>query len=405
MEILNISEEQLNNLFSEDATPIITQTPPPNNDGNDNSNNNDDGKSKNTIPTSINTDNSSNIPHINLEELENEDGVGDDKDKNKSKDNTDTTKKPEDTTKDDKGDNKNVDTDEIKSALKSTINHLIEKGIWKDFDGRDELDIDSETYAQLAAQQEEVKINEMFSELLDSTGDYGKAIINHIKNGGNPDEIIDIFKEQKQTEAIDTKTDDGKIAIVQKYYNEVIGWKPEKISKFIKTLVEDNSLEAESTEIEEKYNTYYQAKLKEIEFAEEQKKIQAKESRDKFVNTFKETLNSFGDLTDKEKKTIEKAVTEYNVKLPNGQKVNEFYVKFAEFQNDPKKFVKLAQFIVDHENYEKKKDLNAETKASKKAFTFIKNGAALSNKSGVSTPEKEKEQKQTGTDISKLFKK
>jgi hypothetical protein len=43
----------------------------------------------------------------------------------------------------------------------------------------------------------------MFEELLDSTGVYGKAIIGHIKNGGNPDEIIDIFKEQKALQSLD----------------------------------------------------------------------------------------------------------------------------------------------------------------------------------------------------------
>ncbi len=90
------------------------------------------------------------------------------------------------------------DVDQSKVILKNTVNFLIEKGIWQDFDGRDDLELDEETYAELAVKQDEARLTDKFNELVDSTGDYGEAIISHIKNGGNPDEIIDIFKEQKQ---------------------------------------------------------------------------------------------------------------------------------------------------------------------------------------------------------------
>jgi hypothetical protein len=87
------------------------------------------------------------------------------------------------------------------------------------------------------AEQDRLRVEGMFGELVDSTGPFGKAIIDFVKNGGNPDEIIDLFKEQKQVESISIENADGQKDIIKHYYSEVLGWKPEKIEKYLSGLI------------------------------------------------------------------------------------------------------------------------------------------------------------------------
>jgi hypothetical protein len=262
---------------------------------------------------------------------------------------------------------------EIKSVLSNTAKYLIEKGIWQDFEGSDTLEIDEETYAELAAKQTEEKVNSLFSELVDSTGDYGKAIITHIKEGGNPDEIIDIFKEQKQVQAIDTSTDEGKINIIGKYYSEILGWKPERVQKHLQRIIADEDIATEASEIEERYTEHYQEQLQQIENERTEQKTRMLERQKEFVTGIKNSLSET-EYSAKEKQLIESALL--NVKKTDKGPITDFNLKFAELQKDPKKLIDLVYYVMDQEGFKKRVNIKAETKVAEKTFSFIKGNSS-----------------------------
>lgn len=305
-----------------------------------------------------------------------------------------------------KTDEVEIDTNSIDEVLTNTVDYLIKSGKWVDFEGREDLKITQEVYADLAAKQDDYRLSQMFNELIDSTGDYGKAIINHVKNGGNPDEIIDLFKEQKQIQQIDTTTELGKQAKIEKYYSDILGWKPEKVEKTIKRLITDNEIESEFTDVSELYDQHFKDQLAKTEQAELERKEETKQRQAVFVNNIKSAIKENTTLTDNERRLIESSVLSFRHKLPDGQKVNDFYIKFAEKQADPKEYVDIVRFIMDKEGYLKSIKRAEETKANNKAFSFIKGGAAIAKVKSSPIEINENSRKvQQGTDFSFALKK
>lgn len=295
---------------------------------------------------------------------------------------------------------------EIANVLKNTVDYLIEKGLWVDFDGREDLEITQEIYQDLVQKQSQHTAFEIVNELIDGTGAYGKAIINHIKAGGNPDEIIDLFKEEKEIQQIDISTEQGKQLKIERYYKDVLGWKDEKVARFVKKLVEDNEIESEYKDVDNLYEEYYKERLAETEQVANQQKAEATRKQQLFVNSIQTALNEETSLSPQDKKLIASSILEFKHPLSNGQKVNDFYLKFAEMQADPKKYIKLVRYVMDTEGFEKQIQTKEETKAAKQTWNFVKGNQAtgkaktanvdINDKTGV---------KQQGTNFSFAIKK
>lgn len=357
MEIQNISPDALEALFGEDTK--TEQTPP--------THENEDKKEVTDSVVINQNDGYSGILNIDIDTLE-------DEEVNSTEEKTPAKPKKEEVPVVES----NLDT----TVLKNTVDFMIQKGYWKDFEGREDLDIDEETYAELASKQFESKLNESLSEILDSTGDYGKAIIAHVRDGGNPDDVIDIFKEQKEIQSIDTNTDNGKALMVSKYYSEILGWKPERVEKHLKRIIEDDDLDIESSEIEEKYNEYYQEQLQNIELEREQAKLQRLEGQQRFASSINETLTELN-YSDSEKRKITKALLDVK-KLPNGQVTTDFTLRFSEIQKDPKRLIKLVDYVMDEEKFINKIQKTSDTNAAAKSFNFIKGNSTASKSKGSS---------------------
>jgi hypothetical protein len=390
-QISNISPEQLDALFQD--VPTTTPT----------ANDLVVGKENPENPIVKNTQNS-DIPNIDFDALEKE---AEENDKKKTEVVVDDKTKQGDSKPEDKKDDAVVETSkEIKDVLKNTVDYLIKSGLWNDFEKREEIEFDEKTYAELAAAQQQAKVEEQFNELLDSTGDYGKAIIGHIKNGGNPEDVIDIFKEQKQIQAIDTKTEEGKIELVGKYYSEIIGWKPEKVRKHLKNLLEgeEGDLDSEVEDVEKSYNEYHAQQLAEINRQTEQAKQAEIRKQETFKTNIKSTLSKREDLTDKEKRTLEKSILDFKHKLQNGTVVNDFYIKFAEMQSDPQQYIDLVQFVTDKKAYDEKLIRNLKTDVSKNSFNFIKGNNAV-KKTGSPNNERDDQNGSSKIDFSSLLRK
>lgn len=384
-EIVNFSEDTLNKLFEE--TPTGTPNA-----------NVLEGASQDKVPV-VKFENDSDIPTIDLDKLDEPEVIKDEAKVEK------VDKKEDDL----KEEVIVEETTEQKVFLKNNVDFLVAQGIWKDFDGREDLtEIDSETYAKLVAAQDSERLKDRFDELVDSTGDYGKAIISHIKNGGNPEEVIDLFKEQKDLESFDISTEQGKLDYIYTYYSEILGMKEDKIKTFITNTIlksenKEEALASELDEVKDKFKDYYKSQLDTINKRQDEINKNNQEKQKLFVSNIKEALTK-DTFTDSEKKIIEKSITEFKHKLPNGMLVNDFYVKFAEKQKDPSEYVKLVHFILDREGYEKKVAQKKDTKATEKKWDFIKGNANVNKK--ISTPNTNQvEDKESKLDFSSIFKK
>jgi hypothetical protein len=287
---------------------------------------------------------------------------------------------------------------EVFSVLKHTVDYLVEQGAWEDFEGREEMELDEEAYAKLVMEQDKRRVQGMFEELVDSTGPFGKAIIDYVKNGGNPDEIIDLFKEQKQIDSININTLEGQKEIIKHYYTEVMGWKLEKAEKYISNLVLSDELEAEAQEVKENISTFYQKETQRLNQEREAFAKRQEEAEQAFESNIRSAVKERKDLTSSERKTVEDYLLRYDQKLPNGNMVNKFYVNFAKMQANPADYIDLVLFVMDKQKFVQKVATKEKTEAAASAFKFIKGNGAVSAKKGSSYEQIRKNDKVTGFD-------
>lgn len=293
-----------------------------------------------------------------------------------------------------------VENPEMGDVLSNTVGYLIQNGIWQDFEGREELEITPEVYADLALKQNQNAAYQIVDELINSTGEYGKAIINYIQGGGNPDEIVDLFKEQKEVESIDTSSDDGKQLKIETYYSEVLGWSKERVNRTVKRLLENDEITTEFEEIESLYDKHYQEKLQEKNQKIAENKRKEDERQKAFVNNIQTALQNNQEISERDKKIIASSILDFKHTLDNGQKVNDFYLKFAEMQQDPSKYIELVHFVMNPELYKKNIEVKEKSKSAKEAFTFIKGNASVSKTKNTQITPTKKIKEYKGTDFS-----
>jgi hypothetical protein len=283
--------------------------------------------------------------------------------------------------------------DEVKVTLKNTVNFMIEQGLWEDFEGRDTIEFDNDTYAALALEQNQRQVDKIVNEVLDQTGDYGKAIIQHIRQGGNPDEVIDLFKEHKRIEFLgNTDTLDAKTQFVTEYYRKFNNWSEAKAERYVKGLIDSDGLDAEVDEVKENYKSIHQEEIEEIKTQQEAYEKEQVKKREETKQKLTKAIDDNGELTTDEKKVLKNSLFKFNRKLENGSLANDFLYKFTAIQDDPKRYAELVHFIVDTEGYKKKIQQKGEVQVKKEKWNFIKDNAAVNTKiaPAVSKPERTK---------------
>jgi len=273
------------------------------------------------------------------------------------------------------------ETELNEDALKQITDFYIEQGYWKDFDGRDEIEYNAETFQDLLVKQNEEIAAEKFNELLDSAGPVGKKIIDHVVKGGKPDDIIDLFKEQKANLEFEAESVDDKKNFIAQYYKEVHGFSDEKIKRIVNAAEVDDTIDDEISEIKTSYEKYYSKELQRIEEEREQHVARQKENEEKFQNEITSEIFS-RNIPEKDKKYLKDIILNYDQKLPDGTRVSKFYLKFAEMQNNTKDYIDFVEFVTNKEKFIDKIRKTEETKATEKAFFKIKKNESVGNKTG-----------------------
>jgi hypothetical protein len=328
-----------------------------------------------------------------------EEDTDDDDDKDDTTDDEDTNDESTDDDNDEDSDDEKggVETDEdVKDFLQKRGELLIEKGEWVDFEGREDFEWTEENFAQLEIDQRKFQKEQMVEEILNSFGPTGREIAQYTQNGGNPDDLIDIFKEQQRVENLTVDTEEAQKAVVLKYETEFLGKKPERVKKYIDSLIADKELKDVATEAKEAMEaslteqaTTLQAEQEAV-VKERQQKQKAEINR--FSNEASAIINGDKTIAASEKSLLLKVLTKFDKRLPNGTPVNEFYNRFAEFKKDLPNYIKLVRFVMDPEKFTKGLKNEGKTAAVEQSFKLarssqkskkVKSTDSLNNKGKV----------------------
>ena len=333
-------------------------------------------------------------PSLKPDETEDEDDEDDeedeeDEDEKKKKKAAGADEEDEEDDKDDEG---TADQD-TKDFLKARVNLLIKKGEWADFEGSEDVDWDEETFADMELQQRAYQKQQMREELLDSFGPYGREIAEYTAKGGDPDALIDIFKEQQKVESLSVDTEEQQKEVIKKYETEFLGKKPERVNKYIDSLIADKELKAAAEEAKEAMDAKLAERAEDLKAAQdaeiERVKEQQQQNITKFSSEVSNVISKSDDIPADEKKQLLAVLTKFDKKLKNGTPVNEFYFKMAEFRKDVKNYVQLARFVLSPQKFMKGLKTDGNNKAVDKAFKLVRQ-ANTSNKAKSVQPDASK---------------
>lgn len=271
---------------------------------------------------------------------------------------------------------------------KGLTEYLVESGIWKDFEGREELEFNSETFQNLWKAQAENSAKEYIQEEKSQFGQAANQLLDYLKDGGTIEDFTSNYSQQLDIESIDLADDSGQEQVVKEYY-ESIGWKPEKIKKFIEGLKDNLELKSEAedckTKLVEAIESERQEMIKEQEAIAQDRKLRV----ESFNKSVRESIYKDSDLADREKKELDKFIFEYNYQDSQGNRYSEFMKKMGEINQDPKKYQKFLKLIKNFDTVEDKKITEKET--TKKNWNFLKQGS--NPLEGVQSREPVKEKK------------
>lgn len=212
-----------------------------------------------------------------------------------------------------------------------------------------------------------------FNDVLDSTGEYGKAIIEFEKNGGNPAELLNLFREQRDIVNVDLEDVDNQESVIRAYW-ESKGEDADWIDDYIETQ-KDKGLDVFKKDSEKKHARLLEenkGQIQETQRAQIEHKKAQEEALKNFEGNIRKTIYSNVELSKPEQKDLEKFLLNYNNKLPDGRMVNGFLLKMKEIQQDSTKYIKLAKFVQDMDKYEEKISKKAEKEVEKKTYKFLR---------------------------------
>lgn len=275
---------------------------------------------------------------------------------------------------------------------KAHVDYLVETGKFLDFEGREDLkEISEEDYKLILEKQIDFQVENKYKETLDSTGDVGKYIIEYTKNGGNAQDIISLFREQRDIKFLDISTPEGQEEAIRAYL-EFQGEDDSDINDFIET-AKDKGEDYFKSIAEKRHKKLLEINKEQIEAAvEEQKeyKRQQEENVKQFNSNVRSLIHKNENLSQTEKKQLEKFMLSHDWQTREGKKVTGLYAKLIEFNSDPEKLIKLANFLNDPEKFEKKIEKKAEKEAAKKTFNLVNASQAFKHKKDSAFPEEAK---------------
>lgn len=278
-----------------------------------------------------------------------------------------------------------------KVDYKAFADFLIETEVWKDFEGRDEIEYNEQTFQALWKAQADNTAREYLIEERSQFGDAANQLIDYLKHGGTVDDFVSNYTQQLDVASIDVSDEDGQERIIKEYYKS-LDWSDSKIKKHVERLKDSGESEFRE-EAEDCKNKLVEAiEAERAEMIREQEEI-AQDRRlraEAFNKAVRDNIYKDADLAEREKKELDRFIYDYKYQDNNGNRYSEFMVKMNEISQDPRKYQKFIKFVKNIENFEDKKV--AEKEAARKTFNFLKEGG---NPLAGATSKEPVKQKQT----------
>lgn len=268
---------------------------------------------------------------------------------------------------------------DMSEFFKSQYQGLVDRGLWDELDEESLKDFEwnEENYGQLIELQAEWKAESKYKDKIESTGDFGKTIFEFIEKGGNPNEVISLFRDLKEYQEIDTSTTEGKIEKLRKYYVERLGWTESKFKRNTDTWIDNGEIDEEVEFVNSKYKDAIDQEVQEQKRQAELIKRQQDEARLNFENNIQRTIADRKDISKKEANEILNSLLKYDRTLPDGRKVNEFTVAFMKMQSDLNEYIDFVRYVKNPSKFKESIKDKVESDTNKKNWNLIKGGAAL----------------------------
>jgi hypothetical protein len=258
---------------------------------------------------------------------------------------------------------------------KGITDFLIEQGIWSDFDERESIDLNSESFAELWKHQAKEAAKREKNEEMSSYGSTANELMEYLKAGGSVEVFAQNFNSQRDIESISTEDSSDQEQLIREYYS-AMNWSKEKINRHVNRLKDEGEdsfkeeAEFSKNELVKIISEERQQLLSEQQQIAEDYRLRA----ERFNSSLKKEIYSDDNLADREKKEVEKFLFAPAYEDKNtGQRFSGFGVKFEEIKQDPKKYYKLIRFIKDIDSFEDKKKIEKEV--TKKTYNFLRSSA------------------------------
>lgn len=258
-----------------------------------------------------------------------------------------------------------------KIDYKDIVNYLVEEGIFSDFEGREEVELDEKTFPELLKEQVKFITSKAIEEEKQSFGSTASQLLDYLKNGGSIEQFTKNYSQEVDITSLDLENTNNQERVIRDYY-EAIGWEDAKINKYITRLKDEgeDEFKQESQECQSKLVKEIQAEREQILKEQEDANLERKQYIETFNKKTKEAIYKELEISDKEKKELENYLYKHTVKDEQGRTYSDFYKDFVSIQKDPIKYAKLVSIIKNFDKVETKEKV--ENQANKKVFNFLK---------------------------------
>lgn len=268
-------------------------------------------------------------------------------------------------------DKDNKESDEnTKKLLKATAIYKAEK--WG-IDVSQVEDWTEDTFAALEDQIDELRFDQKYNEAKQSNPVI-EALLEVAENGGDLNDILSLFEQQKEFADIDTSTIEGKIEKIKKYYKDIENKPASWIERYVKKL----QVSDDTTDIEDEFNSVTEqekeffekekdARVEQAAIAKQQKEAKLK----KQITDFTTTLDEQKLPKAKSKELLDFVFAENFVVRGTDERVSGFQVEIAKAKNDPKRLMNIALFLKDEKAYQDRIITEYNNKKNEAQFSAI----------------------------------
>lgn len=291
-----------------------------------------------------------------------------------------------------------LDDETARIMFSNTYRHLVNQGIWNEVEGEgfDPDNMTPEVWAQVAIQQATETAHAFFDELVDRTGKY-RNILDHAMRNGDPEDIINLFKEERYNDSLDLKQPADQKEIIRRYHINLLEWDKDTTESFINKAEADNELEKYATLADKQYKKHFKSQLDQRNMELKAREDKAAQDRLHFVETMTAVIDDTK-LSNDKKQFLKKSLFTSSVQLSPTRSVTPFQAAMLKMQQNPQEYLDLIRFVMDRKAYLEAATAKKDNNTTQSAFRLKLNSGG-SGKSAEIPAERQKTRRENPTEL------